>query len=81
MTLIWKSHDSIQEDRKSLVSEPSVSRAKAPPVERSEKDYRDENVCTLRAVFFGLPRLVGKRKKTLLTASSFFELPLIQGGG
>ena len=36
---------------------------------------------TLRAVFFDLPRLVGKRKRTLLTASSFFELPLIQGNG
>ena len=32
-------------------------------------------------VFFDLPRLVGKRKKTLPTASSFFELPLIRGNG
>ena len=32
-------------------------------------------------VFFGLPRLVGKRKKTLPTAWSFLELPLIQGDG
>ena len=32
-------------------------------------------------VFFDLPRLVGKRKKTLLTASSFFDLPLIQENG
>ena len=32
-------------------------------------------------IFFDLPRLVpvGKRKKTLLTASTFFELPLIRG--
>ena len=34
-----------------------------------------------RILSFDLPRKIGKRKETLLMASMFFDLPLVQGNG